>query len=280
MTKKRIQIVLQIQLLVAVCLGGTNVMAQQVGGREMPKRVGVVAHRGFYKYEGSAENTLSAMQNAVDHDLAGTEFDMQLTGDGVAIVFHDNMLSGLPIGETPYSEVMENPAATLSNGERIPTLEEFAESYTSALAQQSVRDTVTRLFFEIKVHPNDEKIALSVATAIEAVKQWSLEKVVCFISFSLPVCKEIVSSMPGATVAYLGGDIPPCELKAMGINSIDYNYKVLQERPEWVKEARRLGMEVNVWTVNDKDTALRMKELGVDLITTDLPLDMVDWLED
>ncbi len=254
-------------------------MAQQDKGVKVSKKVGVVAHRGFYKYEGSAENTISAMQIAVDHDFAGTEFDMQLTGDGVAIVLHDNMLQGLPIWEAPYSEVMEHPAATLSNGERIPTLKEFLENYTNALAQQSARGVSTRLFFEIKVHSDGGKVASAATAAVEAVKQWGLEKNVCFISFSLPICKTIIGLMPTASVAYLGGDVPPDELKSMGSNSIDYNYKVLQEHPEWVLQARKLGMSVSVWTVNDEDTARQMKELGVDFITTDLPLDVTEWLE-
>ena len=284
MTKRLSYYVFLMSLLMAMTVGETRAMAQQGGpstkSPEPVQKIGVVAHRGFHKYEGSAENTVSAMLNAASHDFAGTEFDMQMTGDDVAIIFHDDKLEGLPIGEASHTEVFEHPASTLANGERIPTLPQFMDSYAKALAQQLARNTSTWLFFEIKAPRNPDKIPLAAATAMEAVRQRGLEKNVCFISFSLAVCKLIADQMPDVSVAYLGGDMTPQELKEMGINSIDYNYKVLLEHPEWIQEAKKMGMKVNVWTVNDEKIARQMKEMGVDFITTDLPLDMERWLED
>lgn len=283
MIKKLSILAIQCGLFVAMMMGGTQATAQQddkVKNEGEAQKVGIVAHRGFHKYDGSAENTISSMQNAVDHDFYGTEFDMQITGDDMAIIFHDNELKGLPIGEAPLTEVLEHPASTLNNGEKIPTLKEFMESCAKALEQQSARGTTTRLFFEIKTPKNDDKVDLAAAMAMESVRQWGLENNVCFISFSLPVCKTIANTMPGIAVGYLGGDVPPHELKEMGINTIDYNYKVLLEHPEWIKEAKKLGMKVIVWTVNDAETAHQMKKMGVDYITTDLPLDMTEWMEE
>ncbi|MDT3387840.1 MAG: glycerophosphodiester phosphodiesterase, partial [Bacteroidota bacterium] len=74
-------------------------------------------------------------------------------------------------------------------------------------------------------------------------------------------------------IAYLKSDMAPKELKAKGINGIDYHYKAFEMNPEWVDEAHQLGMKVNVWTVNDTKLIQKMLDLKVDFITTDLPVE-------
>jgi glycerophosphoryl diester phosphodiesterase len=41
----------------------------------------------------------------------------------------------------------------------------------------------------------------------------------------------------------------------------------------WYKKARRKGMSVNAWTVNKEKDMMKMLDLGVDMLTTDNPLD-------
>lgn len=253
-----------------------NTVPEGKGGSE---KVGIVAHRGFHKYDGSAENSIYAMQLAVDHDFYGTEFDMQLTADNVPVVFHDPHLQGMAIGETHHAEIMEHPAARLSNGEMMPTLSLFLESYAKAVEEQQHRGRQTRLFFEIKPPSQPEKVDVATSIVKEYVTRHHLENQVCFISFSLDVCRQLASLMPEADVAYLGGDRSPRELKEMGLSGIDYHYRVLLEHPDWVDEAHQLGMTVNAWTVNEVDIARQLIELGVDFVTTDLPLEMSELVQ-
>ena len=55
-------------------------------------------------------------------------------------------------------------------------------------------------------------------------------------------------------------------LLADGIVGIDYSSSALKKHPEWILEAHKKGMIVNVWTVNS-DFKYWI-DLGVDVITT------------
>ena len=50
----------------------------------------------------------------------------------------------------------------------------------------------------------------------------------------------------------------------------------LKAEPEVVDQAfvdrvKSAGLEIHVWTVNETETALRMRSIGIDSITTDCP---------
>ena len=54
----------------------------------------VIAHRGFWKTEGSAQNSITALEKAAEEKLYGSEFDVQVTLDGKLIVNHDAKFQG------------------------------------------------------------------------------------------------------------------------------------------------------------------------------------------
>lgn len=240
---------------------------------------GIVAHRGFYKYEGSAENTISALQNTIDHDLYASEFDVRFTSDGVGILYHDAAINGRPIEDARYHDLYANPAFTLKNGETIPPLKDALAIFKKASDEQfASRGTTTRILWEVKMPNRKERRDETIRRTAEMLKDYPLRDLVQLISFDLECCRQLAALLPDVPVAYLGGDVPPAQLKEHGISGIVYHYKVIFAHPEWVKEAHQLGMTVNVWTVNDANDAVSLSNLGVDYITTDLPLDMQHWL--
>lgn len=194
--------------------------------------------------------------------MYGSEFDVQLTADGVVVVNHDDVIEGLTIGETAYSKLKD---LKLKNGETLPTLADYLE------AGKKLPDV--QLILEIKPHKTkaqEDQIAESV---VKMVKEYGMEKQVEYISFSMNVCEQLARLAPGSEIAYLKSDIAPKEVKAKGLTGIDYYYKVFDKHPEWVKEAHDLGMKVNVWTVDEVKDMQQMITLGVDYITTDQPLE-------
>ena len=221
----------------------------------------VIAHRGYWDCEGSAQNSIASLQKAQELKVYGSEFDVWMCSDGVLAVNHDATVEGLKIEDTPYSQLKE---IRLKNGEKLPTLETYL--------QQGKKDRKTKLILELKPHSSKEKEDRAVAAVVEMVEKAGMKKQTEYISFSLNICKELARLSPKAEVAYLNGNLAPQELKALKINGIDYHLSVLQKNKRWIEEAHQLKMKVNVWTVNREEDMQEMITAGVDFITTDQPV--------
>ena len=233
----------------------------------MQAQTQVIAHRGFWKTEGSAQNSIAALEKAAEEKLYGSEFDVQVTLDGKLIVNHDAKFQGFVIAETPYKQLKK---IRLNNGEKLPNLKKYLKKGKKLDIQ---------LILEIKSHKSKEVEDKMAADIVKMVKKMGLEKKVEYIAFSLNVCEQLAKLTPESEIAYLNGDVTPAELKKKGINGIDYHYNVIEKHPEWVKEAHDLGMKVNVWTVNKEDMMKKLIDRKVDYITTDQPLEHKKLLE-
>ena len=216
----------------------------------------VVAHRGFWDTDNSAQNSITSLYKACEAGCYAIEFDVHLTSDGVLVLFHDDKLNDMLIAETSYEKLRE---VRLKNGEILPTLEQFL------VHARNCPDI--RLFLELK--PRTTEIVVPVLEMIETMQFRDRTE---YIAFGLDVCKEIIRRDPKAKVAYLNGELSPAELKTLGFSGIDYHYSVYLNNPDWIKQAQEYGLEVNVWTVNDPELMKKMAEMGVDYITTDKPL--------
>jgi glycerophosphoryl diester phosphodiesterase len=222
----------------------------------------VIAHRGYWNCEGSAQNSITSLQKAQEIEIYGSEFDVWLTSDGILVVNHDGIIESLKIEDTPYTQLKD---IRLKNGEKLSTLESYL--------LEGKKNKKTKLILEIKPHSTKEREDKTTADVLKIVEKLGLKKQVEYISFSLNVCKELVRLQPKAKVAYLSGNLSPKELKALGINGMDYHFDALNKNKQWIAEAHQLKMTVNVWTVNDKSLMREMAVAGVDYITTDNPLD-------
>lgn len=220
----------------------------------------VIAHRGYWRADGSAQNSITALQRANDIKAYGSEFDVQLTADNVVVVNHDDNIQGHVIAKSKYKDLKN---LKLSNGEKLPTLKQYLKAGKKCPA--------LKMILEIKPHKTAAEENAITKLCVGMVKDMGMENQVEYISFSMNVCEQLARLTPGSAISYLRGDLAPGKLKPKGITGIDYHFKVIRQNPQWVEEAHGLGMTVNVWTVNDMDVAKRMKDLKVDYITTDIP---------
>lgn len=241
----------RIFILMAALLVGLTAVAQ-------PK---IVAHRGYWRTEGSAQNSITSLQKAAAVGCYGSEFDVWLTADGVPVVFHDATIDGIRIEDTTFATLMNH---RLQNGEFIPTLQQYLTEGSKIEGCQ--------LILEIKPHRNEVRDKRIADMCVELVRTLGLEKKTEYISFSKVVCQRLHEITPDSKVAYLNGELSPAQIKEMGLTGIDYNEKVFVKHPEWLQEAKQLGVEVNVWTVDGEENLRHHANLqGVDLITTNDP---------
>lgn len=230
------------------------------------RQCGIVAHRGFWNCEeaGYAKNSLAALRCAQEAGFWGSEFDVNMTADGVLIVYHDSDIKGKKIEKHPYSEFAD---FEIKNGEKIPTIDQYLE--------QGKLYPETMLVYELKPHSSAEVEDRFIDLTIAKLEEHGLldPERVMFISFSLHICEVIAQRLPDFTVQYLDSNRNPDELADLGIDGVDYNQAVFKVHRKWYKKARKRDMSVNVWTVNHKKPIKKMLRLGVDMITTDNPLD-------
>ncbi|MBO7118960.1 MAG: glycerophosphodiester phosphodiesterase [Bacteroidaceae bacterium] len=225
----------------------------------------VVAHRGYWAAEGSAQNSIASLQKAAEIGCWGSEFDVWLTADGVPVVFHDGTVEGIRIEDTTYATLMN---IRLKNGEFIPTLQQYL--------MEAQRWPDCRLIFEVKPHRNAKRDYMISELAVELVNMMGLDSRTDYISFSKNVCRRIHELAPKAKVAYLNGELSPREVKELGWTGIDYNMKVFDNHPDWALEAKEHGLEVNVWTVDGEEALTRFAKMpGIDIITTNEPEELL-----
>src|SRR5690554_8151094 len=84
----------------------------------------IIAHRGYWKIEGSAQNSIDALMKADSIRAYGSEVDIWLSSDGVPVVNHDAdvTLDGekLIVQDTPFATLRK---VKLANGEPLPTVD-------------------------------------------------------------------------------------------------------------------------------------------------------------
>ena len=128
-----------------------------------------------------------------------------------------------------------------------------------------------RLILEMKALTSLVREDEEVTKIVEAVKKYKLLDRTDFISFSINACIAFKKLLPNSKIYYLDGDLSPKKIQKLGLTGIDYSMKVLKANPEWIKDAKKRGLEVNVWTVNEKEDMQYFIDTGVDYITTNYP---------
>lgn len=220
----------------------------------------IIAHRGYHA-KNSAHNSVSALKNAQDLKVYGSECDLNMTSDGYIVVAHGPYHGTHHIQSTDIQTLRKQ---FLKTGEVIPVLDEYLEAVK--------RKPETKLIIEIKNHATPEKETEIVKKVLKTVKKYKLEEHVEYIAFRQHVCNQLIAlGGKDIKVAYLNGDLSPEYCKGLGYTGIDYNINVLKKRPEWIHEAKKFGLTVNVWTVNDTENLQWCVDNKVDFITTDNP---------
>lgn len=244
-------------------------LANVVDGVGRPKGL---AHRG-YAPDGN-ENSLAAVQAAVDLGCGWVETDVQASADGELFVFHDDTLDRVT-GTTGRISTMTaaQVRAVRIGGDPIPTLAELLERFPDV-----------RLNIDVKT-------ATGVAPLAAAIERLGAHDRVLVASFSDRRRRAVLRrlSRPVATSAgtvltavwVLAAAVPVlAPVARLLLHEVDC-LQVPERQPllagravpvvtsRTIALAHRWGLEVHVWTVNDADDMRRLLDAGVDGIVSD-----------
>jgi glycerophosphoryl diester phosphodiesterase len=219
------------------------------------------AHRGGAAHH--PENSFLAFEHAVSVGYSYLETDVHATSDGVLVAFHDRTLDRVTdrtgeICRLPYREVK---TARIAGTEPIPLLEDLLGTWPQA-----------RFNIDAKADP-------AVSPLVEVLRRTSAWDRVCITSFSSRRLGQIRKALPRpvcmaaspAEVAYLRLGVPAPVLARrlrrawVRCAQIPVNLAI----PAVLRRARAAGLQVHVWTVNDRAVMTDLLDRGADGIMTD-----------
>jgi glycerophosphoryl diester phosphodiesterase len=220
----------------------------------------VFAHRGGAAL--APENTMAAFDHAVSLGVDGLELDVRLSSDGEVVVHHDRTLE--------RTTSLRGPVAGRTAGELgragVPTLRSVLE-----------RHRAVRVIVEMKI--NRAEFGLRVLAAVRAAG--AIERV-CLGSFGRIVVRAVRSAEPAVATSAAREEVrwalyrswcrwPVSRARYSGYQVPEWAGRTRVVSPQFVHDAHRFGLAVQVWTVDNVDDARRLLNWGVDALITDRP---------
>jgi glycerophosphoryl diester phosphodiesterase len=231
----------------------------------------IIAHRGAWKEFNLPENSIASLEKAIELKCDGAEFDVRRTLDGVLVVNHDPVYYGDTIQTNTYAFLNRNK---LSNGESLPTLEEYFLKGTQDKHK-------TLLICEIKAAIKDkEQDYLATIETLALAKKLKIEKRIVYISFSKDILSWIKEKQPTATVLYLESDLSIDAVAQNKFDGINLHYTSFKNNSQLSATAKNAGLKIGSWTVNELSDLAILQAQGVEWITTNQPLQFQKQLKD
>jgi glycerophosphoryl diester phosphodiesterase len=234
-----------------------------------PARPRIFAHRGFAAAEGLVENTIPAFEAAIKLGASHIESDIQVTSDGVPMLFHDidlQRVAGVPrkVSELSAAEVAK---IDLGGGAFIPTLK---------AALTALPDARFNL---------DLKVASAISPAIAVIRELEAQNRVLLTSFSDRRRKVAVRRLNASVPSSAGGSrvlalwfaakvrnrwlVRIIAAPVVALQIPVASGKIRFDSPAFIAQMKRAGLEIHYWTINDSAEMQRLIDLGADGIVTD-----------
>lgn len=259
------------QLVVSVFMGGLAVclLAQEKGL--------IFGHRaGRKEFE---ENTLEAFQESYAKGTRGFETDFRLTQDGELVILHNDSVNEIYDGKGAVEEMTAGQIRQLKskrNHRHLPFLNEFLDF----LADKP------NMYVEFEMKTSNKKYYpdSAIAAYCDKLCKAALAKkpqgsVYVFTSFDPRPLVYIGQHYPNAERLYIFGTGLSPEIvnkaKALGIRRIGCIASKTTRAA--VDEAHKANMIVSCWPGNDVKDYLLMYGLGVDVMCSDVPVQMNTW---
>jgi glycerophosphoryl diester phosphodiesterase len=225
----------------------------------------VVAHRGLSGIE--RENTSSAFVAAGNRTYYGIETDVHRTADGRFVACHDSSLERIAgekiIVENASLEILQSVVLLDKDGTkarrdlRLATLEDYVN-----ICKKYEKHCV----LELKTAFTSSEIR----KIINVFKKLDYLDSVTFISFYYENLKKVRKIIPEQSVQFLFSSLDDKIIKNVIKDKFDVDANARIVTKELVETLHAAGLKVNCWTVDNKETAEALVEMGVDFITTNI----------
>ena len=228
----------------------------------------IFAHRGASAY--APENTIPSFQKAIELNADGVELDIQLSKDGQIVVVHDETINRTSNGtgwvkDYTLEELKQFRFNTLHpeyENVTIPTMQEVIDV---------IKPSNLCINIELKTgiiqYPHIEEMIL------ELIHKNDMDDRVIYSSFHHPSCAKIKELKKDAYIGFLTRDgifDLPQYAKDHNANALNPAlYQLLY--PNFVKDCHELGVDINVWTVDDPEHIKQALDLGVHSIISNKP---------
>lgn len=219
-----------------------------------------IGHRGAMGY--APENTLLSFQKALDLKVDMIELDVQLCKTGELVVIHDLTVDRTTNGEGYVSELTLEELKKLNAGEdqQIPLLTEVLDFI----------DRKVKVNIELKGKGTAYKVGQLIYEYIKN-NRWKGEDFIVssFDHQELKLFKQGYPKIPvGVLIYHLPHDLAQLaeDFKAQYLNASLAFYS-----KELVEDAHERGIQVLIYTVNDKKDIERCRKDGVDGVFSNYP---------
>ena len=229
----------------------------------------ILGHRGASFY--APENTMPAFEMALEQGADGVELDVHLSKDGEMIVMHDERVDRTTnakgfIKDYTLEELKSFDASCGREGfagARIPTLKEVYELF---------RGTDKMINVEIKTDIMDYPGLIDKLLLLE--DEMGMQGKILYSSFNHYSVYELLRKRPTSRIGLLYMSIiasPWSYAVSMGAAALHPHFITLSKTPDMAAECGKLGIETNIWTVDDPSWMERLALMGVTSLITDRP---------
>lgn len=236
----------------------------------------IVAHRGNSWV--APENTLAALVSAARAEADMVEIDLQMTTDGVGVVFHDHPLGRTAAGTGLLRNLDSAAVAALDVGSWFDPV--FADTRVPLLAE--VLEVLRRyeslgLLLEVSGPWKADALARELATIGDA----GLEDRVIVQSFdaaSLEISRDTAPALQRGYLSATWDDSVMATCAQVDAQWCNLTWDTISDNPGVVESNRARGLRTMAWTVNEPDMWAAAVDAGVDGIITDRPDRLRGWL--
>lgn len=226
-------------------------------------QIGVTSHRG-YSFD-TPENTIIAIERAIEVFADFVEFDVRVTSDSQFILLHDDNLrrtTGLnrSVTRLTLASVLELDAGkwfrSEFEGTKIPTLQEALET------------TKGRILVNLDLKLGDNQTHL-VPRLVEIIDEYEMQYQIMITSTCLPCLHEVKNINPNIQTGFITYRVTASLLNDPNIDIMSVKASFVTQ--SMVDKIHQSGKQIFVWTVNTQSEIERMSNLRVNNIITSRP---------